>query len=767
MLGLVGCQSQAPAPVGPPVIRIGPGVLRGDAKRLGINLSGQTFYDSGQMLRNLTFRNPGFEGETWQTILHCKGVTATSCTDENPYAVWKDGFLEGGTFAVISGKAAGAGGQVLRSAAAAGDRGATVQFGNAVAGLAAGDFVLVRVAKPGGAEAGYWTDLQGGARVGTEYKDLAAGSPGRQALRVEAAGAGQTAGVSSYFDSFAGRSFVQLRGRYTLSFRAKALAGRPSVGVRVQRLDTVHGLHVFLDKQVGLSEKWQDFRYEFAGAEDGSAVGTVGLTFTFAGTAALLDDVSLVEAAGPGNPTAFRDAVVEALRTLKPGVLRYMDNGTDFGSSLDNLLAVPGARVRAGASTQETLHEEVPLGLHEFLVLCAAVGADPWFTMPAGTSPEEAVHLAEYLGGDAGTVYGAKRVALGQRAAWTTVFRKIHLELGNEQWNARSFAGATINDPTAYGQRADAVYRAPPPGVFDLILGSWATVPWWTEQEMRSAGAESTVAVAPYLFSEFNDARAIEAVYGPMFAEPEMVNGRAGGYMAETARKVKASGKGLAVYETNLGTMSGTATQGDLDRTVPSLGAGLAVVDHMLLMLRELGVTTQCLFALPEYQNGFTSTNGAKETVPLWGAVVDMGGASNGRRPQYLAMELANEAILPTMLATTVDGAPLTWNQGLSTNGKVQLAGAHLLQSFAFADGDRRSLIVLNLSREKAITVGFTGGPEGEVEESVLAGPDITAGNEAGERVAIRRRKIQRFEGAGYSLPAHSMTVLRWRVGRR
>ena len=53
MLGMVGCQSQAPVavPTGPPVIRIGPGVLRSDAKRLGINLSGQTFYDSGQMLR--------------------------------------------------------------------------------------------------------------------------------------------------------------------------------------------------------------------------------------------------------------------------------------------------------------------------------------------------------------------------------------------------------------------------------------------------------------------------------------------------------------------------------------------------------------------------------------------------------------------------------------------------------------------------------------------------------------------------------------------
>ena len=59
--------------------------LRTDVKRLGINLSGQTYYDSGQMLRNLVFRNPGFEGETWQSILHCKHITATTCTDDNNY----------------------------------------------------------------------------------------------------------------------------------------------------------------------------------------------------------------------------------------------------------------------------------------------------------------------------------------------------------------------------------------------------------------------------------------------------------------------------------------------------------------------------------------------------------------------------------------------------------------------------------------------------------------------------------------------------------
>ncbi len=45
------------------------------------------------------------------------------------------------------------------------------------------------------------------------------------------------------------------------------------------------------------------------------------------------------------------------------------------------------------------------------------------------------------------------------------------------------------------------------------------------------------------------------------------------------------------------------------------------------------------------------------ETVPLWGSVIDMGGETNLKRPQYFGLQLANSAILPTMLATTVSGA--------------------------------------------------------------------------------------------------------------
>ena len=761
---LTACQRpSAPQPT-VTTITIGPEVLRTNVKRLGINLSGQTFYDSGQMLRNLTFRNPGFEGETWQSILRCKSVTPTTCTDENQYAVWPAGFLDGATFELLSGPSKGNTGMVRSTAAAANGQGVTLTLSSPAT---AGDFILVRLSKPGTAQAGWWTSVNGGATLATEFKDLSPSTPGKQALLIEASGTNQSAAISSYFDSFEGRSFVQLNGKFTLDFRAKCISGSNSVTVKIERLDTKHGAHTFFSRQILLTPAWRDYTFTFDANENGTAVGTVGLTFSFDHSAALLDDVSLTAAAAPDNPTAFRNEVVQTLRDLRPGVLRYMDNGTNFGSSLENLLAPPFARLRTGASTQLTVQEDIPLGLHEFLTLSKAVGAEPWFAMPPGTSPVEAANLIEYLSGSPTTHYGAIRATLGQPAPWTSVVSQIHLELGNEEWNGRSFAGSSIADPTAYGRRAEAIFhaiRTSPTftaAKFDLILGSWATVPWWTKQELASSSGFDSVALAPYLFNDFNDSSSTEAIFGPMLAQPESIDSRPDGYMAE--QKSISKSTNLAVYEVNLGSMTGSAavSQSDIDRSIPSMGAGLALADHMLLMLRDLGITTQCLFALPEYINNFTAP-GPKRMIPLWGAVVDMGGPTNLRRPQFLAEQLANEAILPTMLTTHLAGPNPTWNQPLSPNDKIKLDHAHPIQTFAFADGPRHSLILLNLSRNETIPVQLPILPN-QVEESRLTAAHIEDSNEQTEKVAIHRQHLTTFNPATpYALPPFSMTVLTW-----
>jgi hypothetical protein len=757
-------------------IQIGTTVKTPNAKRLGMNLSGQSFYDSGQMLRNVIFRNPGFEGEIWRSVLKCKTVVGNGCYADDPWSSWPKNFLQGATVQFISGPSKGLTGTItgLDIANANSNISTLLHMSGLAHAPTAGDFYIVQATIPGNPQAGWWPSTSGGATLTADTTDLSPKSPGKQALKMNAAGSGQGASVASYFDTMNGRSFLQLNGTYTLTFRAKGLGGSNSLSVNVSRQGTPkHGTVTYLNQNVPLTNQWQDYTFSFHADEDGSYIGVAGATFGISGGSALLDDAALTEEAASDNPTPFRNAVVNRLRELHPGVLRYMDNGTDFGSTIDNLIAVPGARQRAGYSQNSAEQDDVPIGLVEFLQLCQAIDAEPWFTVPNAVSPTEMQHLIQFLNGDASTKYGALRASLGQSAPWTSVFPAIHLELGNENWNTGSFPGETINDPVVTGQRAQDVFTAARQSAeydsskFDLIMDGWAVVPWYNQQELLQTSAADTIDVAPYTFNAFNSYGSNEAIYGSMFAEPEAIDSLSSGYMYQQMQTAAAASHPvkLAVYEVNLSTVSGTASQSLVNQVVPSVGAGLSTVEHMLLMMRDDGVTLQSMFALPEYANGFNNTNGGSESTPLWGTVIDMGGATNLCRPQFLAEALANTAITGNLLETIQTGANPTWNQPTNSNTKIATPNAHYLQSFAFSDGSNNGVIVFNLHRTSALPVTFSGdhAPKGTVKIGQLTSKNVTDNNEQSNVVSTTNTTVSNFDPTkSTSLPPFSMTVITW-----
>jgi hypothetical protein len=781
-----GCQSQSPASSGdrsgPTKITIGSRVIRSNVKRMGMNMSGQTYYDSGQMMRDLIFRNPGFEGEIWQTVLECKFVKGDSCADSDEWTWWPDGFAKGGTFEFFFGAAKGQTGIVAGNtvAASSAHQGVWVSFGKLAVHPQVGDYYILRMKHPGNPAAGWAIDLKGGATVEAEFNDLSKSSPGKQALRVNASQPGQSATINQGFDTWENKSFVQLKGSYTLSFRAKSIGGIHELNTSVTRLSRRYGNMTYLAHTVPLTNAWQDFKFTFKCKEDGGFIGPVQVKFDVNSASILLDDASLVEDPNPDNPTAFRNAVVDRLRELRPGVLRYMDNGTSFGSTIDNLIAPPFARERSGYSEGDKLKEDIPIGLHEFLVLCQAVNAEPWFNLPVGMTPAEMHNLMQYFGGAAATPYGAKRVALGQTAPWTQVFPVIHLELGNETWNWGSFPGEGIPNPKAYGTRVSDIFKATKGDLgynvaggsnkFDLIMDGWYANPWWSEQALTLKTYADSLDIAPYIFDSFSDATSPEVIFGPMFAEPEFRDSRPDGLVARSVQIAAKNNMKLAVYEVNLGALWGNATQPDLDETIPSVGAGLAVAEHMLLMLRDNGLENQALFCLPEYANSFGSPANPKPFMQLWGTVIDMGGQTNRVRPTFLAEQLANSAIQPKMLEALQSGANPTWDQADTPNGeldnvKVNPKGVHYIQSFAFTDGAHSSLVLFNLSRTSALPVTFAGAsaPHGKVEVSRLTSAKITDINENAPMVAITPESLAALDPAApYALPPFSMTVLSW-----
>ena len=74
-------------------LRVTREVILPGVTRLGINLGEQNFYDSGQMMRNLLYRNPGFEGMEYRSILHCTMGGAARCVDTRQGFKWPAGFL--------------------------------------------------------------------------------------------------------------------------------------------------------------------------------------------------------------------------------------------------------------------------------------------------------------------------------------------------------------------------------------------------------------------------------------------------------------------------------------------------------------------------------------------------------------------------------------------------------------------------------------------------------------------------------------------------
>ena len=739
-------------------------------RRLGVNLGTQDFWDSGIFMRNLTFRNPGFEGETWQSIVHCIAVTSNTCTDDNAWTYWPANFLKGASTEFIVGGAVGATGTVSSSTAAnIGVTGVTLTFSGLTQSPSVGDYLVVRMSVPGNAQAGWWNTTTGGATLSTEFSDLSPNTPGKQALRLTA-GSGQTIALSGYVDSTAGKSFIQLNGTYKLTFRAKATGGANNVNVSLYRAVTTPPALSFFNQTVALTDSWQDYSFTIQPKDTGQT-GTLSLTFALNGSSMLLDDVALTADASADNPTVYRDEVVNALKTLHPGTLRYMDSGTNWGSSIDNMLAPDFARVRAGYSDENSEADDIPLSLPDYLVLCQTIGAEPWYTMQTGMSTQEMSNLMDYLGGSTSTVYGAKRAAMGQTAPWTTVFPTIHLEFGNEVWNTAN-PGATMNDATSYGKRANAIFATARASAsysaksFDFIQGGFEAIPDWTQQSLAASSNYDSVDVATYTFGNFNNTSSTESIFGSMFAEPESVVDVPTGLLAQQSVVAAGATKPakLVVYETNMGTISGTATQAQVQAAIPSLGAGLAVAENMLIAQRDLGINNQNMFALEGYSAPFVSTAASSPatTSPIWGVTIDMGGPTNRVRPSFLSVQLANSAILPNMLSTSQTGANPTWAQAYTTNDYFSLPTAHYIQSMAYTDGTTLNIILFNLSRTTALPVNFAGlnAPTGTATINTLTAAAIDATNETGNNVATTSTSQTLSAATVLTLAPYSMTVV-------
>ncbi len=406
--------------------------------------------------------------------------------------------------------------------------------------------------------------------------------------------------------------------------------------------------------------------------------------------------------------------------------------------------------------------------------LCEYIGCDPWYSLPGTLSYQEMKDYMEYLGAPADVGYGKLRAELGHPVPWTQVFKHIYVEFGNEAWNnAGPYQCGGFNGKD-YWHDLIAIGKSSPyysPNVVFQAAGQAAS-------SSRNSGIMANVpnadrfAVAPYIIHNLSKADMTvldtdDKFFRWAFGWPIRRSTDPSGAMVQNYDYAQKAGMELSIYEVNHHTTHGDAPLEPRNRLVTSLGGGLNVVGDMLLMLKDQHVRTQCLFSLIQF--GYKADAGV---VRLWGTALNMRSGHERYRPTFLACMLANKVVGGDLMETVQGGADPTFTASgyYDNSGKVQSMTLPCLWTYAFNDGKRRGLILLNLDVEKPlpVTVQFDGAVAGGAHQWTLNAPNITDNNEyeSGDpQVKATEADMPDFRsGASLTLPAHSMTVVAWQA---
>lgn len=774
--------SLLPAPQVPTTIEVRDAVVREDVQNFGINLGSTSPWGSSLMTGNI-IDNPGFEPGFFGMVTHAAGGSSGSewiqdfwdvAWNHDQYGIGQpEGFWTGAEYEIVYGPSAGRRGAVLDYRHENGK--GVFELDSSGPTPAVWDVMFVRKPISELPNIGDWAVVEAG--------ETRPGSPGTRSLRLKGDPSSPwRASRSWYFDSLyrdgdqsAGKMQIA-DGTWEFSIWAKATQPGDSLRILFRR----DGEATFFDETFPLTTQWQKIErtYVIPEGTDPDREYLPGETRPILSfqlhvgnptQEVLVDDITL--ARPTTNGTQFLDEVIAALKPLKPGILRYW--GNNLGDTLANLTAPSFAEGYVGYSPRKRVPNAINFRLHDYLVLCEELGADPWYVIPVTFSPEDIEGLVEYLASpaDGTNPYADLRAAQGQQEPWTSVFGKIHLEYGNEAWGAASggdpFMGASLLGGTRLGAIAHdrfTILRNSPdfdPQSFDLIIGGQAG--WAGQQDLIEAAssAHDTIALAPYYTNGIEEFTTDEEIFHRVFAGPTD-DVAAGGRIEQCVANVDSFGQGTqhAVYELNFHTTHASSAPPEVRNTMlTSHAGGMALPLHMLTYLEAFGARAQCAFTFLQYSH--PADDG--ELVRLWGLQRDL--LRTGRaRPGMLSLALTNLALRGDMIETVHD-ANTPQVAVTPANGLSRQTDLDLVQSFAFRDGHVRTLVLFNLDlqQDHEVILDTSGPVSGFGMMGALAPADYNCGNETAQEVAVEYRILPGLhDGSRITLPAASMVVLGW-----
>jgi hypothetical protein len=564
-------------------------------------------------------------------------------------------------------------------------------------------------------------------------------------------------------------------GPWTVRFWARAAAGTPELTVK----PTVPGSGV----KLAPPSEWTHYTQTIAMDKPPADQNPIAfIDFRVTGGDLLIDDVEALQPQKDKNPTPFRDSLVETLKPLRPGSMRYLRNTCD---TVMNSVR-PAIRTYSMGGRAKGRSE---FGAHEFFELCEYLECSAWATLPGTILPEEIDHYMEYIGAPADVGYGKLRAELGHPKPWTETLKNIHVQFGNEPV---TFFGTGFFGPD-YWKALIARAKTSPfykPNVVFIVneqgRGAHAALEW-------SPNADRLCVNGYMIFAIYRDqierAKDLPGFYDWVFAQTwhnwfgEVHNKNA--HALAASRKF---GKEIAIYEGgNYHTTFGDEDKplfNEINHMITGMAGGMNATHSMLVLLKHAGARTQESFNLSQYS---FKPGGAFGNLPgrvrVWGGVLGIGNPDRRRyRPRFLALQLANQVMGGDLVETVHSGADPNFTvtnrfgagYGPSRRPKLLTVGdIPRIHSYGFREGKRRGLILVSNDPRDAhtITVKFDGKAAGAKAESwTLVGEKLESSNEYdfapdGPQVTVRKDDIRPFaSGAEFTLRPASMIAVQWAV---
>lgn len=775
----VGCVPAGSVGV-PAAIRVSNDVVRERPHRLGVNIGPSFYWDDMQHVANPMAHGGFAKGRQTLVVQVAPGATGNTFADayferSDPDRHWVDS-MAGGEYCIATGARAGERGAIVAHDTETG----TYTLEHAGEPLAEQDVVWVtgpwtRRATPDPASedveptigiGDFRPILDDGVRF--DFVDTTNGETD-QALRFTfGPGAGRARGGVKHY--VRGTSAVT----YKLHVIARGEEGmRIGAGMRnfgIPHPDEGNALDMIPGNESLLSGEWKEFVFVCTTPDDARIRDDISVIELVVSADAKEDAESVVEIdaiwledSGMASPHGFNRRMAEALKEARCGTLRFYGVAS-LGSLVEDFTAkstVDSTWTYASLESSQRFNATDAV-LDQWMQLCLEVGARPWITVPSANGPAEWEKLIAYLAGAAdGGGFGARRAANGHAQPWTERFDKIYLEIGNEWWNP-IFRPFHVMPPEKYGELCRTILRAVTAHPdFDadrihVVVAGWAAnAHHWNGEADRIAEGHSHLSIAPYLLQELDDYASTERNFRTLFAD---VEGYAATGGASTLRDLADNGKGtkLAVYELNTHLTGGGAPASIASKLCPSAGAGVAVLDQAMTLMRDMGASPINYFTI--FQRAFDDRAG------LWGTMIRQPDGSLRARPVWHGLRLANQYLIEgDLVRVEVAGSP-TWNQ--PENGSVpELDNVPFLHAFAFRRADGYNVLVINRHPSESLGI-LLELPEPVADaytRVTLAGAKPDENNEREERVRLdESSETNSAPEKSFTLPPASATVFRF-----